>query len=281
MNSGSFVEVRGMRPRLVYRLSRVRTRMRASNTWISVASIVLVLGSWETIPRALGMSAAIFPPVSLVMRDFFTYLTSGLMFTDTLVTMRRLVVGLVLGISTGVVIGLSIGWYAKVRAAIYPLVAATYPIPKLALIPLLIIWLGTGDQSLIALMYMSLTYIVTINMMLGVETIPTNVILASQNLGASDWQIFRKVAIPSSLPPLFAAIRLCWSTGLLIAVSAEMILGREGLGHVIYFAGQTLTTERIFSVLALTAILGMGGYWIIDAAERRFVGWSAREAHGL
>ena len=253
--------------------------MKGRYLHISVLSVLVFLAGWELMVRGLDIQIVILPAPSLVASALNAYLLSGDLVTDVLATGRRIVLGLGLGSLLGIGIGLLIGWYPRVRAAFYPLVAATFPIPKIALVPLMIVWFGMGDSYKVVLVISGVFYIMVINTMAGVNGVSRVTIMACRNLGARDGDIFRKVVLPASLPIIFAALRISFSVSFILVIAAEMIISEVGIGYSIANAGQLLETEKVFAGLALTAVLGFLGDQLIGRAERHLIPWQ-RPAQG-
>lgn len=240
---------------------------------VSPLVLLLAVGVWEGATRALGVKVVLLPPPSLVATALWEYGWSGEMVVDLAATLRRLLIGLGLGTVAGIVVGLLIGWYGIVRAALSPLVAVTFPVPKVALVPLFIIWFGMGDTYKVVLVMVAVFYVVLTNTIAGVRGIPRVTIMACQNLGANDRQIFWKVALPAALPVVLAGFRIAFSLAMVLVIAAEMIVSREGLGRFIAMSGLLLQTERVFAGLTLAGVTGLIGYQVIDWGERRLIRW--------
>ncbi len=244
---------------------------------ISVLSLVAALIAWEAAVRGLNVKLVILPAPSLVAAALWEYVRTGAILPDMLATLRRLLLGLGTGTVVGVSLGLLIGWYGKIRAALGPLVAVTFPVPKIALVPLFIIWFGVGDAYKIVLVVVGVFYIVLTNTVAGVESVPRTTIMACRNLGANDRQIFWKVILPAATPVVLAAFRISFSVSMILVIAAEMIISQDGLGHFIAYAGQLLETEKVFAGLVLSGIIGLVGYQAIDLAERWLVRWRSQQ----
>ncbi|MEA2935772.1 MAG: NitT/TauT family transport system permease protein [Variibacter sp.] len=234
----------------------------------SVGATVLLIGSWEAGTWLFQIPPVILPPPSLIAQAFWKYATTGSMFNDIRATFWRVFAGLVIGGGAGVVIGLLMGWYGKVRAALQPLIASTFPIPKIALLPLLMIWFGMGDAFKIALVAIGVFYIILVNTMAGVAGMSRTTILAVQNLGANDFQLLYKAVLPAAFPVIMAGIRIAYSIALVLVIAAEMVLSRDGIGSFLVSSGQILDVESIFAGLAVTALMGVVGYAVLDVVER-------------
>lgn len=248
---------------------------------ISVVSIAVVFIGWEAAVAVFNIKIIVLPAPSLIMTSLVDYAQEGELLSDVVATGRRALIGLFLGMTIGVGLGVLIGWFPKMRAALNPWVAITFPIPKIALVPLFIIWFGLGDPFKIVLIVTGVFYVSLINTVAGVEAIPTVTIMACRNLGASSWHIFQKVVLPSSVPVTFAALRISYSGALILVVAAEMITSTDGLGFTIARAGELLIIERVFAVLIVSGVLGVTGYWLIDRAEVWLTPWKVRGSNAI
>lgn len=235
---------------------------------LAVLSPILVLVVWEAAVVAFGVSTIILPSPIQVAVALWQYVLSGTFFSDVFSTLWRVFVGLVIGSVVGACLGLLMGYYAPVRAFFRPLISLTFPIPKIALVPLLVIWFGTGDSFKIVLAIIGVFYILLTNAFAAVDEIPKSIILAAMDLGASDFQLLRKVIFPATLPVLFAGLRIAFAVALILVIAAEMQVSTNGLGYFLVFAGQLMKTESVFAGLVVTAIIGIIGYWVIDFCER-------------
>jgi NitT/TauT family transport system permease protein len=146
-------------------------------------------------------------------------------------------------------------------------IAALYPLPKITLIPLLIIWLGTGGPFMLTISALGALFPVIINTLLGVRQCDPGLLMAARDLGASERQIVRHVLLPSAVPSVFAGARLGLGVSIILVVAAEMVVGKLGLGARLYLAGQVLETETVFAVLVLLALLGILVTRALDALD--------------
>ncbi len=244
---------------------------------ISVLAMVALLAAWELAVDAFDIKPVLLPAPSEVLAALVAY-ARGDLWRDVTATMLRVLVGLAAGSVLGVAAGLAMGWYPRVRAVVSPHVALTFPIPKSALISLMIIWFGTGDPFKVILVAIGVLYIMLTNTLTGVESIPQVTVLAARNLGARDRDIFWKIILPGSLPVILAALRICFSVSLILCIFGEMVISRDGLGRYIASAGELLETEKVFAGLIVSGALGIVGYQAIDWAERALMPWR-RDRH--
>ncbi|MGH7000147.1 MAG: ABC transporter permease, partial [Stellaceae bacterium] len=152
-------------------------------------------------------------------------------------------------------------------------IAALYPLPKVTLIPLFIIWLGSGETFQLTLSWLGAIFPVVVNTLLGVKQCDKGLILAARDLGASDRQVRWRVMLPSAVPHVFAGLRLGLGVSIILVVAAEMVTGRNGLGARLYVAGQVLETGQVFAILVLLAALGVALSKAQDALDRAIGNW--------
>jgi NitT/TauT family transport system permease protein len=159
----------------------------------------------------------------------------------------------------------------RAEAAIDPLVALAYPIPKIALLPLIVLWLGIGEASKVAVIAVGAFFPVFISTVTGLRGASLSLMRAAKSLGASRWQVIQKVMIPSALPVLFAGLRLATGMSLLLVVSAEMIAATRGIGYLILYAGDLMQTTRLMAGIVVLSVLGLLSTWLLRRIERMVV----------
>jgi ABC-type nitrate/sulfonate/bicarbonate transport system permease component len=181
----------------------------------------------------------------------------GKLAVDLAYTLYRIFAGFFIALVVGVAFGIWIATSPRVRAVADMFIAALYPLPKVTLIPLLIIWLGTGGPFMLTISALGAIFPIIINTVLGVRQCDPGLVLAARDLGASQRQVMRLVLLPSAIPSIFAGVRLGLGVSIILVVAAEMVVGKLGLGARLYLAGQVLETEQVFAVLIVLAALGI------------------------
>lgn len=220
-------------------------------------SVALVLAVWELGALIAGVSPLYLPRPSQIVVALVSMFHTGALTADLLVTLYRIFVGFAIALVVGTLLGVWIATSARVRAIADMFIAALYPLPKVTLIPLLIIWLGTGGPFMLTISALGAIFPILINTVLGVRQCDPGLVLAARDLGATHQQIVRKVLIPSAIPSIFAGTRLGLGVSIILVVAAEMVVGKLGLGARLYLAGQILETEQVFAVLIVLAALGI------------------------
>ena len=241
--------------------------------WLSVGGIVVLLFLWEAASR-LGLMPRLFLPApSACAERGWELLRSGVLLQHVAASLRRIVSGFLLGSLVGVLVGVGTGFFSRFRAIGSPLIAATYPIPKIAILPLLILWLGIGEPPKIAVIAIGVFFPLAINTHAGILACDPSLLRAGVSFGATRWDLVRKVLLPAALPMIFAGLRLGAGVALLLVVSAELIAADSGLGFLILNAADLLQTEDLMVGLAVLSALGLVFNAALVWLEHRVVKW--------
>lgn len=237
-------------------------------------SLLLVL--WEVLARLNVIDVRLFSRPSLIFEALYPLVKTGELFRHAYISVQRIVLGFFCGAVPGVVLGLSMGLFPPIRASLMPLVASTFPIPKLAIMPLILIVFGLGEASKVFTIAIGVFYLVLINSMTGVLSIEPIFLEVAKNFGASRRQFYLTVALPGSLPMIFAGLKLGMGTALLLIVAAELSAAQAGVGWMVWRAYDMFDIERMFSALITLAAMGYLLSLALDALEKRVIPWKAR-----
>ena len=238
--------------------------------WIAVA---LVLLFWEGVVFALDLNPIYLPRPTGILLALGTMLSSGGLLVDLAITLGRIFGGFAIALVLGTALGVWMATSERANAVADNFIAALYPLPKVTLIPLLIIWLGTGGPFMLTISALGAFFPIVISTVLGIRQCDPGMILAARDLGASRRHIVRMVLLPSAVPSIFAGVRLGLGVSIILVVAAEMVVGKVGLGARLYLAGQVLETEQVFAVLIVLALLGIVITKLQDAIDRRLSKW--------
>src|ERR1044072_4661410 len=220
-------------------------------------AVVVVLVGWELTAILPGVNRLYLPRPTQIVVALFDMFAEGRLAVDLGYTLYRIFAGFFIALVVGVALGIWIATSPRVRAVADMFIAALYPLPKVTLIPLLIIWLGTGGPFMLTISALGAIFPIIINTVLGVRQCDPGLVLAARDLGASHRQVMRLVLLPSAIPSIFAGVRLGLGVSIILVVAAEMVVGKLGLGARLYLAGQVLETEQVFAVLIVLAALGI------------------------
>jgi ABC-type nitrate/sulfonate/bicarbonate transport system permease component len=238
---------------------------------VRAASLATVVAAWELTSRAGAVPSVFLPAPSTVALELARMAASGELLRSLQASLVRIVLGFLIGSGAGVVVGTVAAVSAVAEALVDPLIAATYPIPKIALLPLLVLWLGIGEASKVAVIAIGAFFPVAVGTMAGIRGTDPLLVRAAVSLGASPLQVIAKVRIPSALPVLFAGLRLAAGMSLLLVVSAEMIAAATGIGFTILHAGDLMQTPKLLAAIVVLSALGLLSTWGLKVVEHKVV----------
>ena len=241
--------------------------------WAPILLFVGGLATWEFLVHTGGLSPLFFPAPSTIARTLFRLLVNGPLGANVGVTLSRVFLGIVLGGIPGLFLGLAMGWSVRLRAVLDPIVAAAHPVPKIAILPLIMIVFGIGESSKIVVVAVAAFFPTLINAMAGVRQISPTHFDVAKNYGASRRKVFTHVILPGSMPLVLTGVRLALNVALLLTIAVELVAAQEGLGAMIWFAWQTLRTEELFASLTVIAVLGIGFNLLLGQLTARLVPW--------
>jgi NitT/TauT family transport system permease protein len=248
---------------------------------LGTLAVALFLGIWELIGGVFQLINPMFmSSPSLIWKAGVQLFVSGEIWNDLAVSGIEFGWGYLLSVIVGVPLGIAIGWYKKFAYICDPFVNAMNATPRVALLPLVIIWLGIGILSKIGIIFLGAVFPLIINTRDGVKTTPHNLLTAARSFGASEWQIFRSVVIPSTIPFILTGLRLAVGRALIGVMVGELYAATAGIGFMITVAGATFQTDKVFVGVLIFAITGMMATEIIDRAERSFDKWRPKVGAG-
>lgn len=241
--------------------------------WVSAVAMFSLIATWELICRSGWIPEIFLPAPSTIAMTTLEMLQNGELFTNLKASMLRIAAGFLAGSVLGIGLGLLLGFSKLAEAAGNPVIHALYPIPKLALLPLIILWLGIGEVSKISIIALGVFFPVIINTYSGVKGIDPLLIKVAVSFKASRASIIRKVILPGALSVIFAGLKLAAGTALLLLVAAEMIAAKEGIGAMILHYGDLMLTTKLMVGIITLSLLGLLFNRLLDWLERRVVSW--------
>ena len=235
--------------------SRPVALVQAALPYLVIAAVLLL---WEVLVRLNGIQPIYLPAPSSILRYLVAMLLDGSLPYHLGVTFVRIMVGFLVAATSGIVVGVVMGMSPLAARIVDPWIGALYPLPKISLIPLLIIWLGTGESYKIVISAVTAFFPVVISTFAAIRQVDTGLIKAAKDLGASPHQRQIKVVIPASLPGIFSGLHLGMGVTIIMVVAAEMIGGSSdsGMGYLLVHAGQVMETEKVFAALIALAVFG-------------------------
>src|SRR5437588_4422747 len=254
-------------------IGRDEARPRSHNALLGAISVIVFLAFWQ-LSVALGWVAALFvsSPARILITGYGMF-RDGSIFPDLAVSSEEFVLGFGLAAIVGIPLGVLIGWYSRLNAFLDPFVNAVYATPRIALMPLIIIWFGIDLPAKIAIIFLSSVFPILVNTITGVRTIERDFVKVARSFGATDRQLFKTVALPSSVPNLLTGLRLGLGHALIGIVVGEMYGASAGIGFMMQTAGATFQTDKVMVGIVIIAAAGMAMTQLLRAVEKRFDVW--------
>jgi ABC-type nitrate/sulfonate/bicarbonate transport system permease component len=248
---------------------------RTRDRLLSIVSPLALLLIWELCARFGFIDTRFFPAPSSVLAALIDMLRTGELVTHTAVSMQRLLYGTLLGGLPALILGIAMGLNRPIRALFDPLIAATYPVPKSAILPLALLIFGLGEGSKIFMVAIGVFFPVAINTTTGVLGINKIYLDVGQNFKASRWNMFWTIALPGALPVIMTGFKLGIGIGLVLIAVAEMVGAKSGLGYLIWSAWSTFAVEQMYVGLFVIAIIGFLLSLGLNELERIVIPWKS------
>jgi NitT/TauT family transport system permease protein len=254
------------------------TSGRAARIWqfaLPPLTIVAVVVAWEALVRLRGIAPIYLPAPSSVFVYLSRMIADGSMPYHLGITLLRIFVGFGLAAVFGIALGVLMGMSRTIARVADVWIAALYPLPKISLIPLLIIWVGTGEAYKIVISAISAFFPIVISTYSGIRQTDRGLIKAAKDLGANARQIQLKVVIPGAIPSIFAGLHLGMGIAIILVVAAEMIGGSSqgGMGWLLISSGQVMETEKVFASLIVLAVVGAVVIKLQQWIDRKVAPW--------
>lgn len=240
---------------------------------MTLAVPLALLALWEVAARLAIVSPRYFPPPTAVGAGLVANFSGGDLGAETLTTLTRLAVAFALAALAGVPLGLAMGKIRALRQVVDPYLAFLFPVPKVAMLPFLLIVLGVGEPAFVLTGALSAFFQITISTFAGVQTMDPRLLEVGRNYGADGGRLFRKVILPAALPSIFTGLRLGLGLALVTIVAVEFITAKSGLGHLVYRHWQMLSTVEMYGAFVLVGALGLLLTRGLGAIQRRVLSW--------
>ncbi|TCU65042.1 NitT/TauT family transport system permease protein [Bradyrhizobium sp. R2.2-H] len=238
--------------------------------WVALA---LVIAIWQAAGSAGLVNPLFLPAPSAIAHAIYQLAISGALWQHVSASLLRIGVGWLLGTAAGVAVGFAIGLSRLARGVGITFISALFPIPKIALLPLLILWLGIGEEPKIATIALGVFFSTAISVYSGVDAVPRNLIRMAQSFNVPFATIVRKVIWPGALPAILAGFRITASVALLLVVSAEMIGAQYGIGAFVLQAGNLMQTDQLLAGVVILSVFGLAVGKVIGWLETRLLHW--------
>jgi NitT/TauT family transport system permease protein len=241
--------------------------------YASVLGITGFIVIWELICRLKLVPPLFLPAPSAIVTAGIDMLTNGELLSNLFASLYRIAGGYVIGATIGIIIGLILGFSKWADAILTPIVYSIYPIPKIALLPLIILWLGIGELPKVTIIALGVFFPVIINTFSGVKNVDPVLIKAAVTFGSNHFNVIRKVILPGALPTIFAGLRLAAGTSLLLLVAAEMIAAQQGIGAMVLHYGNLMITSKLMVGVLVLSLLGLSFNKGLEWLERKLIPW--------
>jgi ABC-type nitrate/sulfonate/bicarbonate transport system permease component len=241
---------------------------------LGVAGVTVFLVLWELVGNVFQWINPMFMSApSLVFKAGVQLFASGEIYNDLYISGVELFWGYLLSALVAIPFGIMVGWYKRASYIFDPFINAMNATPRVALLPLVIIWLGIGILSKIGIIFLGAVFPILINTRDGVKTTPLNLLTAARSFGASEWMLFKTVVLPSTIPFILTGLRLGLGRAIVGVMVGELYAATAGIGFMITVAGATFQTDKVFVGVLVFALTGMLGMELLTRVERRFDKW--------
>lgn len=241
---------------------------------LGAAGVTIFLIVWELVGNVLQLINPMFMSApSLIAKAAIDLFASGEIYNDLYISGTELLGGYLLSAVVAIPFGIMVGWYKKMSYIFDPFINAMNATPRVALLPLVIIWLGIGILSKVGIIFLGAVFPILINSRDGVKTTPANLLTAAKSFGASEWMIFKAVVLPSTIPFILSGLRQGLGRAIVGVMVGELYAATAGIGFMITVAGATFQTDKVFVGVLVFALTGMIGTELLAKIEKRFDKW--------
>jgi NitT/TauT family transport system permease protein len=241
--------------------------------WLPWLVFALLIGLWQVASSARLLPALFMPSPAAVLHALYALWRDGTLAQHVGASLGRIVPGWIVGTAAGLLVGLAMGIFSAARAAGLPIVSALFPIPKIALLPLLILWFGIGEPSKVATIALGVFFPTAISAYSACDAVPRNLIRMGQSFGLPAVLIVSKILLPGAMPGILAGFRISASVALLLLVAAEMIGAEYGIGAFVLAAGNLMQTDQLLAGVVLLSVLGLLIAFGLGRIERFVLRW--------
>lgn len=240
---------------------------------LGVSAVILFLVAWELVGLSGYINPIFLSSPSRILKEGYILLAQGPLIDDLRISGEEFLLGYSLSIAVGIPVGILVGWYKRLNYVVEPFLSALYATPRIALLPLVILWFGIGLQSKTVIIFLGAVFPIVISSLTGVRTVDVRLINVARCFGATEWALFKSVILPSCVPFILTGLRLGLAHALTGVVVAEFFAARGGVGFMITTAGAMFETDTVFVGILIVAFCGVLFTEVIKRVERRFEKW--------
>jgi NitT/TauT family transport system permease protein len=253
-----------------------RKTVRRALPWFVIIMMFVV---WELFVRALSIQQFVLPAPSVIFESLWTWRVPIL--ENALQTLMTTLVGFACAILIGAIGGIALGSSAVIYEGFYPALIAFNSVPKVAVIPVLVIWFGIGTVPAIITAFLLSFFPILVNVATGIATVEPELRDVLRALGATRRQVIMKVGLPRAMPYFFASLKIAMTVAFVGSIVAETVAANAGIGHLMLVASSRFDVPIVFAGLIVTGLMGVGMYVVCVAVEQRMTGWATRGADGV
>lgn len=248
--------------------------MRSATALLPAGVIVAAFVLWEVLVRAFDVPQFVLPAPSAVFASAVMYAES--IAENAAQTLLTSVLGFALAVAVGLVLGVALGASALVYRAVYPLLIGFNAVPKVAVVPILVVWFGIGTVPAVITAFLLSFFPIVVNVATGIATVEPELRDVLRALGASPLDVIRKVGLPRAMPYFFASLKIAISVAFVGSILAETVAANSGIGHLMVLASSRFDVPLVFAGLLVTSLMGIAMYAVAAWVEGRMTGWSVR-----
>lgn len=246
----------------------------------SLAILVIFLAGWEWGPDLLGVQTYIIPPLSSVVEGLFDMFRTDRLWMHIGVTTFEVILGFILGSLLGMIGGYALGMSVTAEVVLSPYILALQIAPKVAFAPLFVLWFGFGLEPRILIAVLIVFFPVLINVMTAVRNIDPDLINLARSFKATKMQVFWKIQVPGSMPPMFAGLRIGATLAVIGVAVGEFAGGNTGVGYLIVLTAGAAETAKVFAAIFVLTMIGIIAYWLVILLENRVLHYMPSREHG-
>ena len=241
--------------------------------WASVVTLIGTIALWQMAAWRGWVSTQFASSPEAIIRTLGALIASGELWAHLGASLQRLAIGWVAGTVPGLAVGFALGLFTLARSPGLSLVSALFPIPKIALVPLFIIWFGIGEGSKVITLAFGVFFPTVINTLAGVDGVPRGLIRMAQSFNLKPWSIVAKIIWPAALPAILSGFRITSATAIVLLVAAEMIGAERGIGAFVLQAGNLYDTDALLAGIVVLSLLGLCVSFVLGLLERWLLRW--------